>query len=91
MPIEVCLMYLLYGTLTQDYILPYSGITFYIMLLFVSYNRYSCTYQHIVVMCVSSDVSLKVSEHVYRIIHRYIKEEVQRDGTGDELIVKILM
>ena len=39
-------------------------------------------------MCVSSDVSLKVSEHVYRVIHRYIKENVQRDGTGDELIVK---
>jgi hypothetical protein len=41
-----------------------------------------------VVICVSSDVSLKVSEHVHRVIHTYIKEDVQRDGTGDELIVK---
>jgi hypothetical protein len=39
-------------------------------------------------MCVTSDVSLKASEHVYRVIHRYIKEDVQLDGTGDELIVK---
>jgi hypothetical protein len=39
-------------------------------------------------MCISSDVILKVSEHVYRVIHRYIKEDVQRDGIGDELIVK---
>ena len=86
--IKPCLTDFKYGTYTQDYILTYSGITFYIMLLFLSYDRYSCTYQHIVVICVSSDVSLKVIEHVHGVINRYIKEDVQLDGTTDELIVK---
>ena len=37
---------------------------------------------------VTSDFTLKVIEHVHGVINRYIKEDVQLDGTIDELIVK---
>jgi hypothetical protein len=39
---------------------------------------------------VTSDFTLKVIEHVHRVIKRYIKEYVQLNGTIDELIVKFL-
>ncbi len=34
------------------------------------------------------EISLTVIEHVHGVINRYIKEDVQLDGTIDELIVK---
>ncbi|CAF1476181.1 unnamed protein product [Rotaria sp. Silwood1] len=37
---------------------------------------------------VTSDFILKVIEHVHGVINRYIKEDVQLDGTIDKLIVK---
>jgi len=37
---------------------------------------------------VTSDFALKVVKHVYGVINRYIKEDVQLDGAIDELIVK---
>jgi hypothetical protein len=37
---------------------------------------------------VTSDFTLKVIKHVYGVINRYIKEDVQLDGAIDELIVK---
>jgi predicted metal-dependent peptidase len=41
-----------------------------------------------VIICVTSDISLKASEHVYGVIYRYIKGDVQLHGAADELIVK---
>ncbi len=37
---------------------------------------------------VTSDFTLKVIEHVHGVTNRYIKEDVQLDGTIDKLIVK---
>ena len=58
------------------------------MLSFLHYDRQSSPISIQWSWCVTLNFTLKVIEHVHGVINRYIKEDVQLDGTIDELIVK---
>ena len=84
-----------YGTYTQDYILTYVYITFYILLSFLSDDMsqlkqhtrqdfYGDGDKHI---DVTAGFTLKAVEHVHSVINGYIKEDVRLNGTIYELIV----